>query len=496
MDRDCGAIPRGRNFRSNLQTHALHGASTVAMMSWDKLLSNKRLGGSDVALGPGIDSTGRSAFLSDVDRITFSPSFRRLARKTQVFPLAANDHVHNRLTHSLEVSRVGRTLGSSVGWTLFNTAKYERQRPSGRTYLDFGAIVEAASLAHDIGHPAFGHAGDRAIRHWFDHSECARRLRGLLGRADFTDLRNFDGNAQGFRRITQLDKNIFAGGLNLTYATLASYIKYPRWRATPSFKSGFFRTERQIVEVISHELGLTRINNGYVRHPLSYLVEAADDVCYGFLDLEDAVEMGVLELHDVAETLLNALPPRQRKAHRPRRDQRSHRVVFAKMRGKIFREAISAATVTFFQHYEAILAGTFNSELLEEAATQGQRAAQAVLDAKRRARDEVFAYHHKASVELGSYAVTGRLLDEFVRAALAFADAYARNSSDPRVDTKSQALLNMLGDHRPTPGNAPKGCDWTAYQCVRRMVDFISGMTDDFAIRVCRQLSGQLELRA
>jgi len=462
------------------------------MMSWDKLLSNRRLGRSGATSDRG---SGRSAFLSDIDRITFSASFRRLARKTQVFPLAANDHVHNRLTHSLEVSRVGRTLGSAVGWTLLHGSKYERHRPSNRTYLDFGAIVEAASLAHDIGHPPFGHAGDRALRHWFDHSDSADQLRKHLAKIEFTDLRNFDGNAQGFRRITQLDKDIFAGGLNLTYATLASYIKYPQWAATPSCKSGFFRTERDIVETISQDLALAKVGKGYARHPLSYLVESADDVCYGFLDLEDAVEMGILGLHDVAATLLQALPPTERKAYRPEADQHSHRIVFAKMRGKIFRAAIGAAVRSFFRNYDAILEGTFDCELLEDAATRGERAARVVLEAKRRARDEVFPFDHKASVELASYAVIARLLDEFVGAALAFAKAYARNASGPRVDSKSAILLDMLGDHQPKRANAPKGTDWTTHQCVRRMLDFISGMTDDFAIRVARQLSGQLDLR-
>ena len=464
-------------------------------MSWQQLLSNRRLGDSRSKPTAGIDATGRGPFLSDVDRVTFSASFRRLARKTQVFPLSANDHVHNRLTHSLEVSRVGRTLGSAVGWKLLTSPRYRTRRPSARTHFDFGSIVEAASLAHDIGHPPFGHAGDRAFQHWFDSSQCAAELRRRVSRAEFADLRNFDGNAQGFRRISQLDKNIFVGGLNLTYATLASYVKYPRWTSASSRKTGFFITEREIVTTIARELGLTKVPGGYARHPLSFLVEAADDVCYGFLDLEDAVEMGILRLHDVADTLLRALAPSERTQYRPRSGQHSHRVIFAKMRGKIFREAIAAAVQTFFRHYDAILEGAFELELLEDAAERGQRAAQVVREAKRRAKEEVFPYDHKANVELASYAVTGRLLDEFVRAAIIFSEAYARNPASPRIDSKTETLINMLGDHRPHRRNAPAGADWTAHQCVRRMIDFISGMTDDFAIRVSRQLSGQLELR-
>jgi dGTPase len=240
---------------------------------------------------------------------------------------------------------------------------------------------------------------------------------------------------------------------------------------------------------------LSKVAGGYARHPLSFLVEAADDVCYGFLDLEDAVEMGILDLHDVADTLLRALPAAERDQYRPRSDQHSHRVVFAKLRGKIFREAIAAAVRAFFRHYDAILQGSFELELLEDAAARGQRAAQVVREAKQRAKEEVFPYDHKANVELASYAITGRLLDEFVRASMVFSEAYARSPANPRVDSKTETLMNMLGDHRPNKRNAPAGADWTPYQCARRMIDFISGMTDDFAIRVSRQLSGQVELR-
>jgi dGTPase len=467
-----------------------------ALMSWPGLLSNQRLHRTDSRSKEVTDSTGRSTFLSDVDRITFSASFRRLARKTQVFPLAANDHVHNRLTHSLEVSRVGRTLGTAIGQRILNDARYTSELPvADRSPMDFGAIVEAASLAHDIGHPPFGHAGDRAVQHWFEHSDVANEVRRAVSKQQFDDLRHFDGNAQGFRRITQLEKNVFTGGLNLTYSTLAAYIKYPIWPGADSSKTGFFRSEKEIVEAVSRGVGLIKRKGGYCRYPLSFLVEAADDVCYGFLDLEDAVEMNILTLHDVADLLLRSLPAKERKAYQPSKGERSHRVVFARMRGKIFRQAIMSAVKTFFLNYDAIMTGDFEKELLAEAARRGESAVHVVLEAKDLAKQQVFLFDHKVSVELGCYAVMARLLDEFVVAALSFAKAFRNDKSKPILDSKSEMLLAMLGDNRPRRGNAPNGDAWTAYQCVRRNIDFISGMTDDFAIRLNRQLSGQIALR-
>ena len=261
-------------------------------------------------------------------------------------------------------------------------------------------------------------------------------------------------------------------------------------------KTGFFRSEQDIVESVSQGVNLIKRRGGYCRYPLSFLVEAADDVCYGFLDLEDAVEMGILSLHDVADLLLKALPARDRKAYAPAKGERSHRVVFARMRGKIFRRAIVSAVRTFFSNYDAIMAGEFDRELLEEAARRGEGPVQVVLQAKALAKQQVFPFDQKVSVELGSYAVIARLLDEFASAALAFAAAYRRNRSTPVVDSKTDMLLAMLGDHRPKSDNAPNGGVWSPYQCVRRVIDYISGMTDDFAVRLSRQVSGQLELRA
>lgn len=462
-------------------------------MHWKTLLNDQRLGRTG---RPPFDySTGRSGFLGDLDRLTFSPSFRRLARKTQVFPLAVNDHVHNRLTHSLEVSRVGRTLGAYIGRHLLSKPAHFRMEGVGWNEYDISAAVEAASLAHDIGHPPFGHAGDRAFRRWFESSQVARRLKEAVSTIEFGDLYNFDGNAQGFRRITQLDKNIFAGGLNLTLTTLAAYVKYPTWSSAAVSKNGFFRSEQKIIDLVAQGVGLIKVANGYSRHPLSFLVEAADDICYGFLDLEDAVEMKILRLSDVADMLLRALPVRSRKQFALRNGENSHRVFFAKIRGKVFHQAIVGAADAFFQVYEQIMAGSYKGELLETAASSGVVAAQVVSEAKQRAQREIFQFENKASIELGSYVVIANLLDAFVDAALICATHIQRSKSGPVTDNKAEMLLSMLGDHRPQKDNAPPGSSWTPYQCVRRAMDFVSGMTDDFAIRLSQQLAGQIQTR-
>lgn len=470
------------------------GTSSTPMMEWQSLLSWNRIGKDNIIASVRFESTWRSAFESDVDRVTFSTAFRRLARKTQVFPLSENDHVHTRLTHSVEVSRVGRTLGAAVGRMILSDTSCAATFPDGLDYRDTGTIVEAASLAHDIGHPPFGHAGDRAIRHWFDDSEVAKRIAKEVSPEQWSDLRAFDGNAQGFRRLTQLEKNLFRGGLNLTYATLGAYVKYPFLSSAAGEKAGFFMTEKRAMEEIAEETGLAQRGGLSCRHPLSFLVEAADDICYGILDLEDAVEMGVLTLHDVCEGLLGALQVDQRSSYEPSNQDRSHRVIFARMRGKVFEAAILCIVTAFRENYERIMNGEMDSDLLSYAAQKGDTAAATVLNAKKRAVDDVFTYERKVQIELASYAVLARLLDEFSLAALEFATAYASNPNNPKTTPKADSILSLLGDHKPRKDNAPPNEVWSAYQCLRRVMDFVTGMTDRFAIRVSNQLSGNIHI--
>ncbi|MBE7209770.1 MAG: dNTP triphosphohydrolase, partial [Gluconacetobacter diazotrophicus] len=278
-------------------------------MSWDRLLDDTRYG--DHPRLPGIrviasrTDLGRSEFQKDHDRLLFSEPFRKLGRKTQVHPLPNNDRVHNRLTHSLEVSCVGRSLGELVG----NRLHAAGDLPRGVVAADVAAVVQAACLAHDIGNPPFGHAGEFAIRDWYH-----RRPDGFfsgMSPAAVADLQTFEGNAQGFRLLTALSEQ---AGLRLTYATLGSFIKYP-WSSTEasSLKPGkfsFFRSEAAAFETIVASMGLLPLGpRTWCRHPLAYLVEAADDICYAIIDIEDGVEMGLLHMRDAEELLLSFLPP-------------------------------------------------------------------------------------------------------------------------------------------------------------------------------------------
>lgn len=269
-------------------------------MDWHTLLTRERLG----KAAHSSDELGRSPFHKDHDRIIFSGAFRRLGRKTQVHPVSSNDHIHTRLTHSLEVSCVGRSLGMRVGEVLRD------ELPEWCSPADLGMIVQSACLAHDIGNPPFGHSGEDAIRCWFQQAAGRGWLDEMTDsqRADFL---NFEGNAQGFRVLTQLEYHQFDGGTRLTYATLGTYLKYP-WTSRHAealgykkHKFGCYQNELSLLEQIAQKLDLPKVaDQRWARHPLVYLMEAADDICYGLIDLEDGLEMELLDYAEVEALLL------------------------------------------------------------------------------------------------------------------------------------------------------------------------------------------------
>ena len=268
---------------------------------WRKLLLPLRYGGSGVdfkKLDP-----ARSPFLKDRDRIIYSSSFRRLARKTQVHPLVRNDHIHTRLSHSLEVSSVGRSLGAMAGYFL-------RRRGELPDYAapEFpGQILEAACLAHDIGNPPFGHAGEFAIRDWFG-DPANHTYVNALEETQQSDFRCFDGNAQGFRVVNVVENNRDQGGFRLTYPTLASMVKYPwdSWQSRArggKCKFNYYQAEAAIFEDVFRALGLKTRRGDFARHPLSLLAEAADDTCYRIVDMEDARELDIITLADILKVV-------------------------------------------------------------------------------------------------------------------------------------------------------------------------------------------------
>ena len=281
-------------------------------MNWEQLLSLKRQGDTNKRLRNEQDET-RLGFDVDYDRIIFSAEFRSLQDKTQVVPLSSTDFVHTRLTHSLEVSVVARSLGRKAGVKILEKHPYLTEI-HGYKPNDFGAIVAAAALAHDIGNPPFGHSGEKAIGHYFKNGP-GQQYKVQLESKEYQDLCDFEGNANGFKVLTQ-DKQGTKGGLRLSYATLGAFTKYPKEslpvKPTPhiaSKKYGFFQTEKTNFSDVAAELGLKLTLSAehaqFSRHPLAFLVEAADDICYTIIDFEDGINLGLIEEDYALEYLIN-----------------------------------------------------------------------------------------------------------------------------------------------------------------------------------------------
>ena len=332
-------------------------------MDWETLLGEERLLRPDAEPQP-----GRTSFQQDLDRIVFSAAFRRLAHKTQVHPLSDNDHVHTRLTHSIEVASVGRSLGNIVGSTI--AGRLCNSRVSADT---FGDIVQAACLAHDIGNPPFGHSGEDTIGRWFDTSVNSLAIFGSDMRdVEKNDLKYFEGNAQGFRILTQLENNPWSGGLQLTYAVLGTFTKYPRSSVVHPIpndsyiggkKIGFFESERGIFEKVAFNLGLIHRSKQlyfWSRHPLAFLVEAADDICYAIIDIEDGFALGYLTFDEAKNILIPIAGDGNLRADMTESE------IIAKLRAVAIGELVNSASRAFLENEDALLAGTYSSEILAD----------------------------------------------------------------------------------------------------------------------------------
>jgi dGTPase len=434
-------------------------------MDWPRLLSSKRLRNEGV---PPAAEDGRSEFQKDYDRIVFCRAFRRLQGKTQVHPLPDNDHVHTRLTHTLEVASVGRSLGARAGIKL----QQDGNLPADMTRQDVGAVLQAACLAHDIGNPPFGHGGEEAIRGWFhQHPNILKGLNDLQR----LDLQNFEGNAQGLRVLTQLEGHLFNGGLRPTFATLGAFIKYP-WcsghaASIRKQKFGFFQTERDVMEEIVTELGLAQNGAGsWARHPLVFLVEAADDICYAIVDLEDAHEMGILPLNEIDNILSNGLTDAERVEYATLSEADAFRRL-GYLRGKVVDYLVRQAIDAFFRNETSILLGEFEGDLVSQCE---ERAVDIVQSAKRTAHEIVFVHPRKIQIEIGAYSIIDVLLREFCEAYIEYKEA--------RASFKSKHIFDLLG------AGAPKEQD--LYPALIRITDFVSGCTDKYATQLSQRLSG------
>ena len=436
-------------------------------MSWHDLLSARRL----VEDEP--PEKGRSPFQKDHDRIVFSDAFRRLQGKTQVHPLPDNDHIHNRLTHTLEVASVGRSLGEGVGVSLSESKKL----PDGVAATDVGAIVQAACLAHDLGNPPFGHAGEFAIRDWF------RRHGGELDLDDLTlqDLSCFEGNAQGFRIATRLASNARRGGLRLTVATLSAFHKYP-WSSQDAKrrgkdKFGYFETEAAIFERVCERAGIARYPDGVrYRHPLAHLVEAADDICYGITDLEDGVELGLARFGDVADLLAKASGETASHIFGSMGDL-SCKQKLASLRGKIMGVIVEDVVRTFIENEGDVLSGKIFC--VHDRCSPHVR--NVVKESQRLAKEKIFTAPSKTLIEIGAYAVIDILLSALCMAAL---DA-SKTKEGARPSFRTERILNMMGSDAPRVAEPRESAIFKA-------ADYVCGMTDKFASRLAARLGGHI----
>ncbi|MFH1680405.1 MAG: deoxyguanosinetriphosphate triphosphohydrolase [Candidatus Eisenbacteria bacterium] len=432
-------------------------------MRWESLLTEERLGGG----GRSAASDARNEFQRDHDRIVFSSAFRRLHDKTQVFPMPENDHVHSRLTHSLEVSCVGRSLGTLVGASLVEKHRL-REIAAPR---DFGDIVAAACLAHDIGNPPFGHSGEDAIRTWFRNPDrfCGARLED----AEREDLERFEGNAQGLRILTRLQMATGRGGMRLTYATLGAYGKYPRESLLAkdpgdrrsARKFGVFQSEKEILRTAADALGLISLSEKgawWCRHPLAFLVEAADDICYQILDLEDGFRLGKVRYED-AHDLLAAIPSDEASVRPAVPDDEKSMIGY--LRARSIDVLVREVADLFLREEENILDGSFDRALVDAIPSKGKVDAITALVLRR-----CYQCGEVLEIEIAGYGVIGALLDRFVSAALKPA-----HPGHHRIRT----LM---------PGLFPE--ERSDYERILRVTDFVSGMTDTYAVSLFRRLSG------
>lgn len=439
-------------------------------MDWHQLLTRERLG----KLSHSPEELGRSPFHKDHDRIIFSGAFRRLGRKTQVHPVSSNDLIHTRLTHSLEVSCVGRSLGMLVAEML------RPQLPKWSETSDLGMIVQSACLAHDIGNPPFGHSGEDAIRYWFRHAQQRGWLDGMSA-AEQADFLNFEGNAQGFRVLTQLEYHQFDGGMRLTYATLGAFLKYP-WTARhaeqdgeKAQKFGCYQSELPLLETITRKLGMPQLDTDrWARHPLVYLVEAADDICYGLIDLEDGLEMDLLDYGEVENLLLNLVGDDLPETYRQLGANDSRRRKLAILRGKAIEHLTQAAAQTFIENQALLLTGQLSGDLVEHMKDPAKTC---ILSAKQLAREKIFQDKRKTLHEIGAYTTLEILLNAFCGAVVEF------HSGQP-LSFKNRRIFDLLGHNAPQVG-------WTQYQSFFHVIDYIGGMTDNYATEMAKEMTGR-----
>ncbi len=437
-------------------------------MNWKQLLSSKRFG---LEHYHDPNKHDRTEFQRDYDRLIFSPTFRRLQNKTQVFPLPGKIFVHNRLTHSLEVSSVGRSLGEIVSRYLVE--KYGESQ--GPFIAELGSIVPVGCLAHDLGNPPFGHSGEKAISSYFSEGPgLPLKEKCGLSDAEWQDIVNFEGNANALRLLTHQFHGHRPGGFVLTYTSLASIVKYPYESSYISklgkAKFGFFQSEKDGYRRIASELGITELEpDRYARHPLVFLVEAADDICYEIMDMEDAHKLKILSTEQTVELMLGFFD--EEKKQRRREHMASIQDVneqIAYLRSSVVGELVRECTRVFCENEEAILNGTFQDSLIKHVS---ERVYNAYQNCERISVDKIYRSQAVVDVEISGYNIIYKLIDQLVNAVLEPGKAYSK-----------QLLLRVPQQYETSAG--------PYYQRIMAVLDYVSSMTDIYALELYQQITG------
>jgi dGTPase len=443
-------------------------------MNWLQLLSLKRFGDAEKRLRS-LQDESRLGFEVDNDRILFSDSFRSLQDKTQVVPLSQTDFVHTRLTHSLEVSVVARSIGRIVGEHLLQ--KYPEIQQEGYLKTDFGTITAAAALAHDIGNPPFGHSGEKAIGEFFNSGK-GKEYQSFLNDKQWQDLIEFEGNANGFKILT--DNSSGAGsGLRLSYATLGAFIKYPKEslpkKPTSNIadkKFGIFQSEINFFDDITKELGLIKSRNdkfiAYHRHPLAFIVEAADDICYTIIDFEDGINLGLIDEEHTLEFFIKLVKDTIDTKKYYTLNNKQERIKY--LRALAINVLINEAAEQFIKNETQILEGNFHSSLMDRCKYEAQ-----MKDIIKISNEKIYQSKEVIEKEIAGYKIIGDLLTVFCKAVI--------NNLNHELTSYDKLIYKLLpAKLQDLPENH--------YERLLAVSSFVASMSDSYAILLHRKISG------
>ena len=439
-------------------------------MKWQQLISNKRFGQEK---RHALRHDDRSEFKRDSDRLIYSAPFRRLQNKTQVFPLPGSVFVHNRLTHSLEVSSLGKSLGDDVAKRLIE----KRSELRGTLFEEIGTIVQTAGLAHDLGNPPFGHSGEKAIQTFFTEGE-GQALKGRVSDRFWNDITHFEGNANAFRLLTHRFNGRREGGFVMTYSTLASIVKYPLASslAGEHGKFGFFTSEEADYQRIADELGIIRKSSEgeplrFARHPLVYLMEAADDICYEIMDLEDSHKLKIISYEETRELLLSFFDEKTRTHILERIEEEgvtdeNEQVVY--LRACVVGALESECVKAFVEHEEEILEGTFEGSLIKHISDLPR---QAYKHCQEVSKKKIYQSKLVLDVELSGYKIMETLMQNLIEAAV-----LPEKFHSQQLIKRFSSQYDIQSDDLETR--------------IMAVIDYISGMTDIYSLDIYQKICG------